>query len=253
MRTAAPSTFSFLYLRPPLELSEKRRLLSLKQAILQAKATEKFLFYPFLSLEGNTPTHAQSRGFQVVRAAFSRLRQIRAQAEDCTVLSLSLKPSISLVFSTLSTTLFLNFGLLRTNLDFFFSFFSFSWQSQMCQKKGNFYHYCQKRDSNNMPPSNTSVLFTRKKRTKSNRSLSTTQCTEIQMAPLPQHQQSGASCTLFYKDFGAPGGKEVISWFLSGIGDTKHYSHRKNRTHTVKYFQSYQASKPESQRNWGNH
>lgn len=200
MRTAAPSTFSFLYLWPPLELSEKRRLLSLKQAILQAKATEKFLFYPFLSLEGNTPTHAQSRGFQVVRTACSRLRQIRAQAEDCTVLSLSLKPSISLV-STLSTTLFSKFLIVEDKFGFLFLFFSFSWQSQMCQKKGNFYHYCQKRDSNNMPPSNTSVLFTRKKHTKSNRSLSTTQCTEIQMAPLSQHQESGASCTLFYKDF----------------------------------------------------
>lgn len=148
---------------------------------------------------------------------------------------------------------FSKFLIVEDKFGFLFLFFSFSWQSQMCQKKGNFYHYCQKRDSNNMPPSNTSVLFTRKKHTKSNRSLSTTQCTEIQMAPLSQHQESGASCTLFYKDFWASGGKEVISWFLSGIGDTKHYSHRKNRTHMVKYFQSYQASKPESQRNWGNH
>ena len=51
-----------------------------------------------------------------------------------------------------------------------FLFFSFSLQSQMCQKKEHFYHCCQKRDANNLPSSNTSVLFTREQRSEGNRS-----------------------------------------------------------------------------------
>lgn len=101
--------------------------------------------------------------------AFNRLRKIRAQS-DCNVLSLSLSLQASLVSLTLSATLFSRFLIAKDKFGSLFLFFSFSLQSQMCQKKEHFYHCCQKRDANNLPSSNTSVLFTREQRSEGNRS-----------------------------------------------------------------------------------
>ena len=129
--------------------------------------------------------------------AFDRLRKIQAWSEDCTVLSLSLSLLTSLVSLTLSTTLFSRFFLLlRTNLDLFFSF---SLQSQMCQKKEHFYHCCQKQDANNLPPSNTSVLFTREQHTKGSRSLSTTQCMEVQRPNYLHPMRAGQAVLCFIR------------------------------------------------------
>ena len=134
-------------------------------------------------------------------------------------------------------------------------FFSFSLQSQMCQKKEHFYHCCQKQDANNLPPSNTSVLFTREQHTKGSRSLSTTQCMEVQRPNYLHPIRAGQAVLCFIRTVVLlmEKKKKTISWFLSAFGDIKNHSPRKNRTHVVKYFHSCQASKPGSQRNWSNH
>lgn len=146
---AKPSVEEGITLGPPLDLSEDRWLLSLKQAILQDKITEKSQFYPAPSQDVSTPhTHIEGllgglRWHSIAEANASQTEALH-------------QPGLH-TFNSFSSV-----GVVKNKSGFIFLFSSFRWQSPRCQEKGNFYHYGRKREWNNTPPPNTSVLFPQK-------------------------------------------------------------------------------------------